>query len=87
MVLAARLRRSYARALSFRFHRLTLMEPVAPAELDRNNPTFPLALVLLRDALCHRGFLGLGSRESLRFSNQAAAFREVVPEERSYQRL
>ncbi len=45
------------------------------------------ALGLLRDALCRRGFLGLGSRESLRFSNHSAAFRDVVPEERIYQRL
>jgi chemotaxis protein methyltransferase CheR len=45
------------------------------------------ALGLLRDALCHRGFLGLGSKESLRFSSHAAGFREMVPEERIYQRL
>jgi len=45
------------------------------------------ALGLLHDALCRKGFLGLGSRESLRFSTHTAAFREVVPEERIYQRL
>jgi chemotaxis protein methyltransferase CheR len=45
------------------------------------------ALGLLRDALCRRGFLGLGSKESLRFSTHAAAFREIVAEERIYQRL
>ncbi|HXJ20594.1 MAG TPA: CheR family methyltransferase [Polyangia bacterium] len=45
------------------------------------------ALGLLRDALCRRGFLGLGSKESLRFSTHAAEFRELVPEERIYQRL
>lgn len=45
------------------------------------------AIGLLRDALCRRGFLGLGSKESLRFSSHAAAFREAVPEQRLYQKL
>jgi chemotaxis protein methyltransferase CheR len=45
------------------------------------------ALGLLRDSLRHRGFLGLGSKESLRFSTQAEYFRDFVPEERIYQRL
>jgi chemotaxis protein methyltransferase CheR len=45
------------------------------------------AIGVLRDSICHRGFLGLGSRESLRFSIHAPLFREVVPEERLYQRL
>ena len=45
------------------------------------------AIGLLRDSLCRRGFLGLGNRESLRFSSHAAEFRELVPEERLYQRL
>ena len=39
------------------------------------------------DSLCRRGFLGLGSRESLRFSAHAAAFRDIVPSERLYQRI
>jgi chemotaxis protein methyltransferase CheR len=45
------------------------------------------AVGLLRDSLCRKGFLGLGNRESLRFSIHAPAFREVVPDERLYQRL
>ncbi len=45
------------------------------------------AIGLLREALCRRGFLGLGSKESLRFSSHAAAFREAVPEQRLYQKL
>ncbi|HVV50986.1 MAG TPA: CheR family methyltransferase [Polyangia bacterium] len=45
------------------------------------------ALGLLRESLCRRGFLGLGNKETLRFSGQAAAFRELVPEERLYQLL
>ena len=45
------------------------------------------ALGVLRESLCRRGFLGLGSRESLRFSLQGPAFRELVAEERLYQLL
>jgi chemotaxis protein methyltransferase CheR len=45
------------------------------------------ALGLLRDALCRRGFLGLGSRETLRFSPYAAAFEELDGPNRIYQRL
>jgi chemotaxis protein methyltransferase CheR len=45
------------------------------------------ALGLLRESLCHRGFLGLGSRESLRFSGHRPAFRELVAPERIYQLL
>lgn len=45
------------------------------------------AVGVLRDALCHRGFLGLGNKESLRLTAHAAEFRELVPDERVYQRL
>jgi chemotaxis protein methyltransferase CheR len=41
---------------------------------------------LFRDSLCRKGFLGLGSKESLRFSANSAAFSDCVPEERWYQR-
>ncbi|MBX7115116.1 MAG: protein-glutamate O-methyltransferase CheR [Myxococcaceae bacterium] len=45
------------------------------------------ALGVMRDSLRRKGFLGLGQRESLRFSKHADAFLELVPEERLYQRL
>jgi len=45
------------------------------------------AVGVLRDSLCHRGFLGLGNKESLRLTGHAAEFRDLVPEERIYQRL
>ncbi|HVZ86000.1 MAG TPA: CheR family methyltransferase [Polyangia bacterium] len=45
------------------------------------------ALGILRDSLCHRGFLGLGSKESLRFTVHGPAFRELAPSERIYQKL
>lgn len=44
------------------------------------------ALGLFRDSLCHRGFLGLGSKESLRFSGHADAFDDFVLEDRIYRK-
>lgn len=44
------------------------------------------ALGLFADALCRKGFLGLGAKESLRFSSHADAFAEVSREERIFQR-
>lgn len=44
------------------------------------------ALGLFKDALARRGFLGLGSKESLRFSDQSAFFTDFVREEKIYQR-
>lgn len=44
------------------------------------------ALGLFKDALCRRGFLGLGSKESLSFSSHAAAFQRLGPNEYWYQK-
>ncbi|MGW6780716.1 CheR family methyltransferase [Brucella pseudogrignonensis] len=44
-------------------------------------------LGLFRDSLAHRGFLGLGAKESVRFSAGAAAFADFVREEKIYQRM
>jgi chemotaxis protein methyltransferase CheR len=44
------------------------------------------ALGVLRDALCHRGFLGLGAKETVRFSALATAFTEFFPDAKIYQR-
>jgi len=44
------------------------------------------ALGLFRDALCRKGFLGVGARESLRFSSHADAFEELVREDRIFQK-
>jgi chemotaxis protein methyltransferase CheR len=44
------------------------------------------AIGLMTDALCRRGFLGLGAKESLLLSQHASAFRDFVPGERWYQR-
>ena len=45
------------------------------------------AIGLFRDALCRQGFLGLGAKESLRFSQHAGAFRELVPHERVFRKV
>ncbi len=44
------------------------------------------AVGLFRDALCRKGFLGIGSRESLRFSAVAGEFLELDRENRVYQK-
>lgn len=44
------------------------------------------AVGLFREALCRKGFLGIGSKESLRFSREADAFDAVLPAERIYQK-
>jgi len=44
------------------------------------------ALGLFRDSLCRKGFLGLGSKESLRFSSHAGGFDELVREDRLFQK-
>lgn len=41
---------------------------------------------LFRDSLSHRGFLGLGSKETLRFSPVAAAFEPFSAEQKIYRR-
>ncbi len=44
------------------------------------------AIGLFREALCRQGFLGIGAKESLRFSSQADAFLDFVPGERIFQK-
>lgn len=44
------------------------------------------AVGLFKDALPRNGFLGLGAKETLRFSDHAEAFREFVSGEKIYQR-
>jgi chemotaxis protein methyltransferase CheR len=45
------------------------------------------AIGLFADSLVHRGFLGLGAKESLRFSRHAARFVDFAVPEKIYQRL
>jgi chemotaxis protein methyltransferase CheR len=44
------------------------------------------ALGLFKDSLARKGFLGLGSKESMRFSDHAESFTDCVPEEKIYQK-
>lgn len=43
------------------------------------------AVGLFKDALCRKGFLGIGAKESLRFSSHAKAFLEISREDRVFQ--
>lgn len=45
------------------------------------------AIGLLKESLCRKGFLGLGLKETLRFSSHAAAFDVLVRNDRIYQRI
>ena len=51
-----------------------------------NRPLQDRALGLFRDALCRKGFLGIGSKESLRFSSHSDAFTDLVREDRIFQK-
>lgn len=51
-----------------------------------DKPLQERALGLFRDALCRRGFLGLGSMESLQLSPIGKAFEPFVPEDKWYRR-
>ena len=51
-----------------------------------DRPLQDRAIGLFRDSLARKGFLGLGSKESLRFSDHADAFADFVPDEKIYQR-
>ncbi|MFL6600283.1 MAG: CheR family methyltransferase [Steroidobacteraceae bacterium] len=44
------------------------------------------AVGLFRDSLCRKGFLGIGSKETLRFSAHSESFGELARDERIYQR-
>jgi chemotaxis protein methyltransferase CheR len=44
------------------------------------------ALGLFREALCRKGFLGIGAKESVRFSAHADAFVPIVHEDRIFQK-
>jgi chemotaxis protein methyltransferase CheR len=44
------------------------------------------AIGLFRDSLCLRGFLGIGSREAIRFSAHADAFEELCRDERIFRK-
>ncbi|MBN8954194.1 MAG: chemotaxis protein CheR [Rhizobium sp. 60-20] len=52
-----------------------------------DRPLQDRAVGLFVDSLARRGFLGLGAKESLRFSAHADGFKDFAREERIYQRL
>jgi chemotaxis protein methyltransferase CheR len=90
---AALLDRKLKKAILFSDHSLATDNAFAEVELAscRNVLIYfdralqNRALGVLRDSLCRRGFLGLGNRETLRFTAHASAFIEVAPSDRIYQ--
>lgn len=52
-----------------------------------DRPLQDRAVGLFRDSLTRRGFLGLGSKETLRFSKHADAFSDFDREQKIYQRI
>ncbi|MFT3837939.1 MAG: CheR family methyltransferase [Myxococcaceae bacterium] len=91
---SAVLDRALKRSILFSDHSLATDSAFAEMQLVscRNvliyfdRPLQDRAVSVLRDALCRRGFLGLGLKETLRFSGHAVAFREFSPDVRIYQR-
>jgi chemotaxis protein methyltransferase CheR len=51
-----------------------------------NRPLQDRAVGLFKDALVRKGFLGIGGKESLRFSAHSDAFEDFVPAERIYRK-
>jgi chemotaxis protein methyltransferase CheR len=51
-----------------------------------DRPLQDRAMGLFREALVRKGFLGLGAKESLRFSAHSEAFADISPTERIYQK-
>ena len=51
-----------------------------------DRPLQDRAIGLFKDSLCRRGFLGIGSKESLRFSTHASAFEELAREDRVFRK-
>jgi chemotaxis protein methyltransferase CheR len=92
---SAVLDRSLKKSILFSDHSLATDSAFAEVELVscRNvliyfdRPLQERSLALLTDSLRRKGFLGLGSKETLRFSSQAPKFSEFSREERIYQRL
>jgi chemotaxis protein methyltransferase CheR len=92
---SAVLDRSLRKSILFSDHSLATDSAFAEVELvscrnvliyfDRNLQD--RAISVMADSLCRKGFLGLGLKESLRFSKHASAFREFVQADRIYQRL
>ena len=52
-----------------------------------NRPLQDRVIALFHDSLCRKGFLGLGAKESLRFSAHAGAFGELRRGARVYQKV
>jgi chemotaxis protein methyltransferase CheR len=52
-----------------------------------DRPLQDRAIGLFKNSIARKGFLGLGAKESLRFSDHAGSFTDFVREEKIYQRI
>ena len=92
---SAVLDRSLKKAILFSDHSLATDKVFAEVELIscRNVLIYfdrelqDRAVGLMHDSLCRKGFLGLGLKETLRFSAHAHAFTDFAPADRIYQRI
>ncbi|MEZ4791690.1 MAG: CheR family methyltransferase [Flavobacteriales bacterium] len=91
---SARLDKSLRERVVFSDHSLVSDQVFAEVQLVScrnvliyfNRPLQDRVIGLFKESLVRDGFLGLGSRESLRFTSQAEAFTEIAREERIYQK-
>ncbi len=91
---AARFDRELCRRVSFADHSLATDHVFSETQLICcrnvliyfNRKLQDRAIGLFAQSLCHRGFLGLGSKESLDFSNHADSFEPVALRERLFRK-
>lgn len=91
---AARFDRELARRVTFADHSLATDHVFAETHLICcrnvliyfNRQLQNRAIGLFAQSLCHRGFLGLGNKESLDFCPNGAAFEAVAPRERLFRK-
>ena len=91
---AARFDRELCRNVTFADHSLATDHVFSEAHLILcrnvliyfNRSLQDRALALFHDSLCHKGFLGLGSKESLDFSAHPELFEPVVKRERLFRK-
>jgi len=92
---AAKFDKTLARNMTFADHSLATDSVFAETHLVScrnvliyfNRRLQDRALGLFHESLCHRGFLGLGSKESIDFSAYARRFEPVARQERVYRKL
>jgi chemotaxis protein methyltransferase CheR len=91
---AARFDRELCRRVTFADHSLATDHVFSETQLILcrnvliyfNRQLQDRAIGLFAQSLCHRGFLGLGSKETLDFSSHGSGFEAIAPRERLYRK-